>query len=314
MFDTENELLTANKAGVSASFVYDPMQRQSQKTVGAVKSRYIYSELQRIADYDGVAGTLQNRYVYGTGMDEPLIQVSSAGVLTFLHADKMGSIVATSDSTGVVTNKNAYGPFGEITTLAGTTFGYTGQRYDSELGLSYYKRRMYSSKLGRFLQPDHVGYTGEDFNLYTYVGNSPLKYVDPIGEGSLPGVIAAIIGVIVVSNGIRNTIIKAMPTRFRHEKLWFPLPGEVGPDGFTIEQRNAQKEHKWEDEMERATSCVPITIIKVSGGLGEPLGGSGIVKWYDAETQAAIKAQRPMNTYYTEEGMYLGNDMDFGLA
>jgi len=180
-YDTENHLLTASKTGTSASFVYDPMHRQSQKTVGSVKSRYIYSEWQRIANYDGVAGTLQNRYVYGTSMDEPLIQITSAGVLTFLHADKVGTIVAVSTAAGAVANKNLYSTFGEITTLGGTTFGFTGQRYDSELGLHYFKRRIYSAKLGRFLQPDPAGYIGEDFNLYTYVGNSPLKYTDPMG-------------------------------------------------------------------------------------------------------------------------------------
>lgn len=180
-FDTENQMLTASKTGTSASFVYDPTMRQTQKTVGSTKSRYIYSEWQRIADYDGVANTLQNRYVYGTSLDEPLIEVSSSGVLTFLHADKMGTIVATSDSTGAVIDKNLFGPFGEITTLSGTTFGFTGQRFDSELDLYYLKNRYYSPTLGRFLQPDSVGYTGGDFNLYSYVQNSPLLYTDPLG-------------------------------------------------------------------------------------------------------------------------------------
>ncbi len=181
-FDTENQLLTASKTGTSASMVYDPVQRQSQKTVGSAKSRYIYSGWQRIADYDGVANTLQNRYVYGTKMDEPLITVSSGGTLTFLHADIVGSIVATSANTGAETNKNLYSTFGEITTLAGTTFGFTAQRYDSELSLYYFKRRYYSPALGRFLQPDPAGYAGpEDFNLYTYVGSSPLKFTDPLG-------------------------------------------------------------------------------------------------------------------------------------
>lgn len=178
-FDTENHLLSAIKTGVSASFVYDPLHRQSQKTVGSTKSRYVYSGWQRIADYDGTTGALQNRYIYGTGFDEPLITVSSGGTLTFLHQDRLGSIVATSDNTGAVTNKNLYSPFGQITTLAGT-FGFTGQRYDSETGLYYYKRRYYAPALGRFLQPDPVGYT-EDYNLYTYVGNSPLGFYDPMG-------------------------------------------------------------------------------------------------------------------------------------
>ncbi|MBK8224366.1 MAG: RHS repeat-associated core domain-containing protein [Candidatus Obscuribacter sp.] len=179
-YDTENHLLTASKTGTSASFVYDPMHRQSQKTVGSTKTRYVYSGWQRIADYNGSSGALQRRYVYGTGLDEPLIIVTGT-TPTFLHHDKVGSIVAVSNNSGAVANKNKFSPFGEITTLGGTTVGFTGQRYDSELGLYYFKHRYYSPKLGRFLQPDPIGYTGRDFNLYTYVGNSPQKYTDPMG-------------------------------------------------------------------------------------------------------------------------------------
>ena len=201
-YDTENHLLTSSKAGTSLAFVYDPFHRQAEKTAtvaGTTKTRYVYSGWQRLADYDSVTDTLQNRYVYGTHMDEPLIQVSSAGVLTFLHANHQGSIIATTDSTGAVTNKNAYGPFGETAALAGTTFGYTAQRFDSESGLYYYKRRYFSSATGRFLQPDPIGYQievacgcscaggcGDDakasqLNLYQYVENDPLNLQDPLG-------------------------------------------------------------------------------------------------------------------------------------
>lgn len=205
-YDTENHLLTSSKPGTSLAFVYDPFHRQAEKAAtisGTTKTRYVYSGWQRLADYDSVAGTLQNRYVYGTSLDEPLIQVSSAGVLTFLHANHQGSIIATTDSAGVVTNKNAYGPFGEISALAGTTFGYTAQRLDSESGLYYYKRRYFSSTQGRFLQPDPLGYQievacgcscaggcGDDakpsqLNLYSYVGNDPLNLKDPFGLQSV---------------------------------------------------------------------------------------------------------------------------------
>ncbi|MBK9205549.1 MAG: hypothetical protein IPL73_24620 [Candidatus Obscuribacter sp.] len=71
--------------------------------------------------------------------------------MTFLHADKMGTVVAVSNAAGAVANKNLYGQFGESTTTGGTTFGFTGQRRDAELdGLHYFKRRIYSPKLGRF--------------------------------------------------------------------------------------------------------------------------------------------------------------------
>ncbi|GEM_PF-1638622 len=124
---------------------------------------------------------VEEREIVGADLDEPLIKVTSAGVLTFFHADKMGSIVGVSSATGAIVNKNKFSPFGEITTLAGTIFGFNGQRYDSETGLCYYKNRYLSPKIGRFLQPDPIGYDAGDLNLYAYVGNSPLVYTDPLG-------------------------------------------------------------------------------------------------------------------------------------
>ncbi|MFA6557968.1 MAG: RHS repeat-associated core domain-containing protein [Candidatus Obscuribacterales bacterium] len=180
-FDEEDRMISASKAGVSLSMVYDPIHRQAQKQVGSSKARYIYSEWQRIADYDGATGALSTRYVYGPGLDEPLVQVDTLGALTYCHADRLGSIVGITDAVGNIVNKNTFGPFGEIGALGGTTFGFTGQRADVETGMHYYKHRYYAPNIGRFMQTDWLGYDS-GVNLYTYVGNDPINNIDPYGD------------------------------------------------------------------------------------------------------------------------------------
>ncbi len=58
-------------------------------------------------------------------------------------------------------------------------FIFTGQRFDAETGLYYYKRRYYDAGLGRFIGRDPIA---ADVNLYLYCGDSPLGNVDPTGQ------------------------------------------------------------------------------------------------------------------------------------
>ncbi|OHB56974.1 MAG: hypothetical protein A2173_09250 [Planctomycetes bacterium RBG_13_44_8b] len=60
------------------------------------------------------------------------------------------------------------------------TYLFTGREYDSETGNYYYRARYYKPSIGRFLQPDPIGYTA-GLNMYTYCGNNPVNFVDPYG-------------------------------------------------------------------------------------------------------------------------------------
>jgi len=99
-YDVLNRLISAAKTGVSASYLYDPMDRRCQKTVGSVKTRFVFDGLQRIADYDGTSGDLNTRYIYGVGLDEPIFEVSSSGTKKIYHRDSLGSVIALTDAGG----------------------------------------------------------------------------------------------------------------------------------------------------------------------------------------------------------------------
>jgi RHS repeat-associated protein len=68
---------------------------------------------------------------------------------------------------------------------------FTGQQWYSQLGLYDLRNRFYSPDIGRFLQPDPIGFAGDPTNLYRYCGNNPVIYSDPTGE--IPAVALAVL-------------------------------------------------------------------------------------------------------------------------
>ncbi|MDQ4088304.1 MAG: RHS repeat-associated core domain-containing protein, partial [Pseudomonadota bacterium] len=82
---------------------------------------------------------------------------------------------------GAVAAVNRYDEYGNPQGGAITgRFGYTGQAWLPELGMYYYRARIYNPELGRFMQPDPIGY-GSGMNLYAFVGGDPVNLADPGG-------------------------------------------------------------------------------------------------------------------------------------
>lgn len=105
--------------------------------------------------------------------------------VTYIHTDALGSVVATSDADGNVTQTREYEPYGQQLSGLSDGVGYTGHVQDSSTGLVYMQQRYYDPALGRFLSVDPISAdasTGENFNRYWYAANNPYKYFDPDGR------------------------------------------------------------------------------------------------------------------------------------
>jgi RHS repeat-associated protein len=180
VFNALGQMTEAKSGGTTVgTYQYDPMGRRKSKTASGITTQYLWSGSQVMAEYNG-GGTLQRKYIYGPGIDNPIALVAGDGSKTYIHKDALGSVVALSNNAGTVTDKFKYDPFGKSADDGGSAYKFAARRIDAETGLYYSRNRYYNPSSGRFISPDPIGY-GDGMNMYAYVGNDPMNATDPTG-------------------------------------------------------------------------------------------------------------------------------------
>lgn len=171
--------LSSISGGVSASFAYDAWGRRKSKTVSSTTTNYLYDGLNVVQELSGSTPTAN---ILTGSLDEIFTRTESSTTTGFL-SDGLGSILALTNSSGAVQTEYTYQPFGGSST-SGTASANPSQftaRENDDTGLYFYRMRYYSPSLHRFVSQDPIGFAAGDPNLYAYVGNSPLNFVDPLG-------------------------------------------------------------------------------------------------------------------------------------
>ena len=112
--------------------------------------------------------------------------------LRYTLEDQLGSCVMELDENATVTSEEGYYPFGETAWMAPKSetayrfIRYSGKEMDVS-GLYYYGARYYAPWLQRWVSTDAEQADG--LNLYAFVGNNPIRFIDPDGNKRAEGVI-----------------------------------------------------------------------------------------------------------------------------
>jgi RHS repeat-associated protein len=206
IYGPENELTNITLAGQwKTEFVYDGLgRRRIEKDYGwsgmwvqTNEVHFIYDR-RLLAQERGSNNAVLLTYTRGLDLRHSLRRVGGIGGLlartdtngsTFYHADGAGNVTALLDGAGNIVARYLYDPFGRLIGRWGAladanTMGFSSMpRHRS--GVVLYARRAYEPNWQRWLGADPIGIRG-GFNLHRFVGNNPLRYVDPWGLDGEP--------------------------------------------------------------------------------------------------------------------------------
>ncbi|MFK5894611.1 MAG: RHS repeat-associated core domain-containing protein, partial [Pseudomonadota bacterium] len=194
-----SELINYTNGSTTVSYKYDPFGKRLNKTVNGVTTWFLWDRSKLLTEYNN-SGQQQKRYTYLPDRYTPT-QIADSNGIYDVHTDHRDAPMLLTDSAKNIVWSAQYEAFGKAIINedvdgngAMIVFNHRlpGQYFDIESDLYYNRYRYYSPSLGRYITSDPLGIDGlieeldEDFitqdtNLYPYVINNPLKYVDPFG-------------------------------------------------------------------------------------------------------------------------------------
>jgi len=168
-----------NAAGQRAEYAV------SKSDIRSLDERYNYrgSELGQVVTVSGTT-IVTDTYIYDpSGSPLELIRQQNGGTSRYwYHTDRLGSVVALTNSSGNVVDRYSYDIWGMPVSTSESVpqrLRYAGYWWDSELNWYWVSVRSYDPGLKRWLQPDPSQQDG--VRTFAYVSNDPVDATDPSG-------------------------------------------------------------------------------------------------------------------------------------
>jgi RHS repeat-associated protein len=154
------------------------------KESSSVRTYFIYDGALPLLELDNIGAIVSTNTSGANG----LISRRTGSTSVFYVFDSEGSVSQRTDSSGNILSDHLYSAFGEQLSGSQTdAFGYRAQfgyYSDNETGLQLLTHRYYDPTRGRFVTRDPISYDG-GVNLYSYVTNNPINFLDPLGLAKL---------------------------------------------------------------------------------------------------------------------------------
>lgn len=195
-YNLRNQLTAATVQDQSVSYRYNGDGLMTERSTGGQKTRYYYDDRGLLVAEGTVSstGTVQITvgYVHDASGYPIARQLSGQSQLQYYVTNGHGDVTEIRDASGNILNEYTYDIWGNPEKTKETVpnvLRYAGEYFDETTGLQYLRARWYDPSVGRFISEDT--FEGDDtnplsLNLYTYVENNPLKYVDFTGESKRP--------------------------------------------------------------------------------------------------------------------------------
>jgi RHS repeat-associated protein len=208
-WDAWNRLIEVKNTGgsVVATYGYDGAHRRVTKVAGGNTRHYYYSDQWQVLEERlDSASTADKRFVWGVRAVDDLVLRNHGSTRHYALSDAMGSVTAIVNTSGTVQERYGYDGFGQPRYM-NASFGsrssssytwetlFDGYRYDPESGLYQVRYRYLHPRLGRWVSRDPIQ-EHKGVNLYAFVKNGPLSFLDPSGLARVPCNAKALLGCI----------------------------------------------------------------------------------------------------------------------